>query len=189
MTARVLRLLAVACLAPATLLAAALPAQAAGATPAVRTPAVRTPAVRSAAHQRVDVVRASGTFDVLLDLESFRLQPVGNRCLLTVSGTLTFAGTLLGTATATTTALEDASCDEVAASPPGTFADIFTSTGAFSGTVDGRPVSADLVYAGRTAVGGSIEAIMRFTGDLTGVLHVDATLGVGGSYRGVLVVH
>jgi hypothetical protein len=30
---------------------------------------------------------------------------------------------------------------------------------------------------------------MRFTGDLTGVLHVDATLGVGGTYDGVLVLH
>jgi len=135
------------------------------------------------------VVRASGTFDVLLDLGTLRLQPVGNRCVLTVSGTLTFSGTLQGTAAATTTAFEDASCEEVMANPPGTFADVFSSSGAFTGTVDRRPVSADLVYAGRTAVGGSIDAIMRFTGDLTGVLHVDATLGVGGSYRGVLVLH
>jgi hypothetical protein len=176
----VLRLVSVACLGPATLVAAALPAQAAGAIPAVGAPAH---------HQRVDVVRASGTFDVLLDLGSFRLQPVGDRCVLTVNGTLTFSGTLQGTAAATTTAFEDASCEEVMANAPGTFADVFSSIGAFSGTVDGRPVSADLVYAGRTAVGGSIEAIMRFTGDLTGVLHVDATLGVGGSYRGVLVLH
>ena len=92
-------------------------------------------------------------------------------------------------AAATTTAFEDASCEEVVANAPGTFADVFSSSGAFTGTVDGRPVSADLVYAGHTAVGGSIDAIMRFTGDLTGVLHVDATLGVGGSYRGLLVLH
>ncbi len=180
MTARLVRLVSAACLGAASLVALALPAHAAEATPPV---AARTH------HQRVDLVRASGTFDVLLALGTLRLQPVGNRCLLTVNGTLTFSGTLQGTAAATTTAFEDASCEEVTANPPGTFADVFSSSGAFSGTVDGRPVSADLVYAGRTAVGGSIDAIMRFTGDLTGVLHVDATLGVGGSYRGVLVLH
>lgn len=179
MTARVLRLVSAACLGPAMLVAASLPAHAAGATPPVGAPTHQ---------QRVDVVRAAGTFDVLLDLGSLRLQPVGNRCVLTVSGTLTFSGTLQGTATATTTAFEDASCEEVMANPPGTFADVFSSSGAFTGTVAGRPVSAALVYAGRTAVGGSIEAIMRFRGDLTGVLHVDATLGVGGSYGGVLVL-
>jgi hypothetical protein len=30
---------------------------------------------------------------------------------------------------------------------------------------------------------------MRFTGALTGALQVDATVGVGGSYSGVLVLH
>src|SRR3954447_38411 len=99
MTARVLRLVSLACLVPAAVVAAALPAQAAGATPLVGAPAH---------HQRADVVRASGAFDVLLDFRSLRLQPLGNRWVLTVSGTLTFSGALQGTATATTTAFEDA---------------------------------------------------------------------------------
>jgi hypothetical protein len=134
-------------------------------------------------------VRASGTFAAVLDPRTITLEPVGTRCLLTVSGTLIFSGTLQGTAPATTSAFEDASCEEVLANPPGTFADVFSSTGTFSGTVDGQPVSADLVYAGRTAAGGSIKAVMRFTGDLTGVLHVQASVGVGGTYRGVVVLH
>jgi hypothetical protein len=174
MRARILRLLAVACLAPAALVAV---------------PQVAGAAAGADVHQGVDVVRASGAFAAALDLASLRLQPLGNRCVLTVNGTLTFSGTLQGTATGTTTAFEEAPCEQVAANPPGTFADVFRSTGTFSGVVDGQPVSADIVYAGRTAAGGAIHAIMRFTGDVTGVVQVVATVGVGGTYRGVLVLH
>jgi hypothetical protein len=146
-------------------------------------------AAQAGAHGAVEVVRASGTFDAVLDVTTFRLEPLGTRCVITVSGRLIFSGTLQGSASATTTAFEDASCEQVLSDPPGTFADVFSSTGTFTGSVGGRPVSADIVYAGRTSAGGSIDAIMRFTGDLTGVLHVDATLGVGGTYDGVLVLH
>jgi hypothetical protein len=177
MRAAALRLVSVVCLAPAALVAAPQAADAAGTSPA------------APAHHTIGVIRASGSFVVGLDLSSIGLQPLGDRCVLTVSGTLTFSGTLQGSAPASTTALEDASCQQVAANPPGTFADVFSSTGTFSGTIDGRPVTADMVYAGHTAAGGSITAIMRFTGDLTGVLHVGATLGVGGTYSGVLVLH
>ena len=135
----------------------------------------------------VHVVPASGDFTAALDVTSIRLLPVGARCLLTVNGTLTFSGTLQGTATGTTAALEDATCTDVAANPPGTFADVFRSSGTFSGTVEGRPTEAEIVYAGRTAPGGSINAVMLFTGGFTGVLQVRATVGVGGSYRGLVI--
>jgi hypothetical protein len=103
-----------------------------------------------------------------------------------VNGTLTFTGTLQGTASATTAAFEDATCTEVAANPPGTFADVFRSRGTFVGTVDGRATQAKIVYAGRTAPGGSIDAVMVFSDGVTGVLRVRATVGVGGSYLGVV---
>ena len=175
MTGRTRRLLAGGALALTMLTAAPAAASAAPATSAT---------TRGA---RAHVVRASGEFTVALDVTSLRVQPVGTRCLLTVSGTLEFSGTLVGTAAATTAALEDATCAEVATHPPGTFADVFRSTGTFAGTVDGQPVDAEIVYAGRTAVGGSIDAVMVFTGGVTGVLHVQAQVAVGGTYSGVLV--
>ena len=175
MTGRVLRSLAGGGLALALLTAAPVSASAAPGTSTV------VPASR--------VVRAAGDFTVTLDVTSIQLQPVGTRCLLTVDGTLDFTGTLTGTAAATTRALEDATCPEVLANPPGTFADVFRSTGTFEGTVDGRPAEAGIRYAGRTAVGGSIDAVMVLTGGVTGALHVNAQVAVGGSYRGVLVEH
>jgi hypothetical protein len=182
MTGRVLRVLAVSGLTLAVLTAAPLAAHATAGTSAATT--------RSGHAQ---VVPASGDFTVTLDLTSIAARPVGTRCLLTVSGTLVFSGTLEGTAAATTAALEDAACADVATHPPGTFADVFRSTGTFSGTVDGRPVEARLVYAGRTAVGGSIDALMLFTGGVTGgvtgALRVEAEVAVGGTYRGLLVEH
>jgi hypothetical protein len=107
--------------------------------------------------------------------------------LLTVNGTLTFAGTLQGTAGGSTTALENAPCTDVAANAPGTFADVFRFIGTFSGTIGGRTTEAAIVYAGRTAPGGEIDAVMLVTGRDTGVLKVRATVGVGGTYSGVVV--
>jgi hypothetical protein len=145
-----------------------------------------TPA-RATHSMHVHAVPASGDFGAALDFTSIRLQPVGTRCLLTVNGTLTFSGTLKGTATGTTAALEDATCPDVAANPPGTFADLFRFSGIFSGTIDGRATEAKIAYVGRTAPGGSIEAVMLFSDGFTGVLGVRATVGVGGTYRGLIV--
>jgi hypothetical protein len=136
-------------------------------------------------HRRV--LTASGAFTAGLDVTSLRLQPVGSRCLLTVNGTLTFTGTIRGTATGTTAALEDAPCAAVAVNPPGTFADVFRFTGTFSGTVRGRAADAHLVYAGRTAQGGAIDAGMLFSGGVTAILRVSARVAVGGTYEGVVV--
>jgi hypothetical protein len=175
---RLLRPLVVACLTMSAIPVSALPARAASAVPA------RT---RLAPSTGVHAVSASGDFAATLDFDSLRLQPVGSRCLLTVSGTLTLAGTLLGTATGSTAAFEDAPCTDVAANPPGTFADVFRFTGTFSGTIAGRATAGALVYAGRTAPGGAIDAVMVVTGGLTGLLRVQAVVGVGGTYRGVVV--
>lgn len=127
---------------------------------------------------------ASGDYTASLDLSTVTLTPVGQNCLLSVAGELTFAGSLEGTATGTTDALVMASCDEVAVSPPGTFKDRFRSELAFTGTAEGVPVSADITYKGRTQVGGHVTGLMILSGDLRGVLQVDATVAVGGSYEG-----
>jgi hypothetical protein len=135
-----------------------------------------------------DVKAASGDFTAAIDVRTIQLQPVGSRCLLRVDGALTFRGSLEGTATGTTSALEDATCAQVQANPPGTFGDVFRFTGQFSGSVDGRTVQASLVYAGRTAPGGSIDAVMLLTGGVTAVLQVSARVAVGGTYSGLLVL-
>jgi hypothetical protein len=129
---------------------------------------------------------ASGEFTAALDPTTVRLQPVGSLCLLTINGTLAFTGTIQGTASGTTAALETAPCAEVAANPPGTFADVFRFAGTFTGTVGGQPAEAEISYAGHTAVGGSIDAVMVFSDGFRALLRVRATVAVGGTYRGVV---
>lgn len=133
------------------------------------------------------VESASGDFTAAVDFGSLTLEPVGKqRCELTVNGTLTFTGTLTGAAQGTTTALVLAPCDEVASTPPGTYFDVFAFTGTFAGTVDGVPVEGDLTYRGVTRAGGQIDAIILLHGSERAVLHADATVAVGGSYRGIV---
>ena len=109
---------------------------------------------------------------------------------IVVQGQLTFSGTLEGVAEGTTTALIDAPCAE-ATDPAnlGAFRDVFRFNGTFSGTVDGVPATGRLTYAGVTRPGGSIDAHIRLRADgAKAMLHtVTAQLGVGGTYRGVVV--
>lgn len=81
-----------------------------------------------------------------------------------------------------------APCSEVAAVPPGTFRDVFTSDLYFVGTVNGEPAESDALYQGVTHVGGAIEGHVHFSNGVAGVLDVDAVVAVGGSYDGRLVV-
>lgn len=127
-------------------------------------------------------VRQTGSFPVDVDFATLRLDPLGPHCLLRVDVTLDFTGTLTGTATGTTTALVFASCTEVANG--GTARDVFRSDLTYRGD-DGT--EATITYAGTTAVGGAIRAVMAFRGDLVGALHVDASLALGGTYKGRLV--
>ena len=129
-------------------------------------------------------VGVAGDFTVNVDFPTLILTPVGANCLLEVSGELTFTGTLDGVATGRTRALVLAPCAEVAVNPPGTFKDRFRSKLEFAGMVDGHAAIADLTYLGITEVGGAIEALIRLSSGLTGVLKVDAQVAVGGSYRG-----
>jgi hypothetical protein len=129
---------------------------------------------------------ASGSFTAAIDFATLSLTPVGANCLLTVDGVLSFSGTLNGEAAGTTEALVLAPCADVAASPPGTYQDVFRSELTFTGTVAGNPdsVEAHITYQGVTKVGGTIGGRMLLTGDLRGNLDVDALVAAGGSYQG-----
>lgn len=134
-------------------------------------------------------VKATGSFTTELFLPTLKTTPVGaHACHLTVEGRLTFEGTLEGTGEGRTTALIFAPCDDVATNPPGAFADVFTSQIAFDGTVDGTPVTADMVWLGKTKAGGAITSVMLVGGDVEGLLRVDAVVGQGGTYRGLVAL-
>ncbi len=130
---------------------------------------------------------ASGTFGATVDFESLLAEDVrGNKCEFTVDGTLTFSGTVEGTATGTTTAVIFAPCAEALALPPGSFFDVFRFEGEFTGAVDGTPASGELSYAGVTRVGGGIDAtVILDAGTARAVLRADAQVAVGGTYTGV----
>lgn len=134
-------------------------------------------------------IEATGHYDAVVDFSTLTLTPRGRNCLLEVDGTLFFTGTIEGIATAHTSALVFAPCDQVATTPPGTFRDVFTSRAEFEGTVNGVDAHANLLYAGETEVGGAIDAHLIFSNGLAGVLDaVDARVAVGGDYRGAIVV-
>ena len=130
------------------------------------------------------LVEAIGSFDAFVDFSTLSLTARGSNCLLRVSGTLVFSGTIEGVATGTTSALTFATCDDVIANPPGSFPDVFRSELHFTGSVDGMPAEGDLMYQGRAAPGGAIDAHLIFSRGMQGVLDVDGQVAVGGSYQG-----
>ena len=105
-----------------------------------------------------------------------------NTCLLTISGVLTFSGSLVGSAPGTTNALEQAPGTDVAANPPGTYFDVFQFRGRFAGTINGRPVGGTMTYTGVTNVGGHIDAVIVLWGSGIGALRADASVAHGGNY-------
>ena len=133
-----------------------------------------------------ELIRAQGSFTVEIDFSTLALSQIGENCLITVDGVVSFTGTLEGIATTRTRALAFASCGDVAVLPPGAYEDIFTSAFEFAGKVDGRPIVADLTYRGRTALGGEVEAVFIPSNGLKGRLFVDAIVAAGGSYSGFL---
>jgi len=131
---------------------------------------------------------ASGDFDAIVDFSTLTLTPKGANCLLTVDGTLVFTGTIEGSADGTTTALVFATCDEVIANP-GADSDVFHSALHFTGTIDGEPAEADVTYQGRSAPGGAIDGMLRFTNGAHAQLDAQAQIAVGGSYEGFVTSH
>ena len=133
-------------------------------------------------------VEVSGHFDALVDFSTLVLTPRGRNCLLQVKGQLVFTGTIEGTATGQTNALVFAPCEQVATTPPGTFPDVFRSTLAFEGTVDGEPARAKVLYVGGVEPGGRIDARLILSNGVAGSLEAAAVVAVGGEYRGSVVV-
>ncbi|WP_256842173.1 hypothetical protein [Ornithinimicrobium cryptoxanthini] len=130
---------------------------------------------------------AEGDFLASVDFSSLQARDVrGNKCEFTVNGALTLTGTVTGEAVGVTTAVIFAPCADALASPPGTYFDLFRFEGDFTGEVLGESVSGPLSYAGRTLVGGAIDAIIFLDGDdARAVLRADAQVAVGGTYAGV----
>jgi hypothetical protein len=133
-------------------------------------------------------IQTSGRFDAIVDFSTVTLTPRGRNCLLQVSGRIVFHGTIEGTATGRTSALEFGPCAEVALNPPGTFPDVFKSVAAFTGTIAGQPAHSDLLYMGRVQQGGAIDGRFIFSNGVAGELDVNAIVAVGGTYRGSVVV-
>ena len=133
-------------------------------------------------------VQAAGHFDAIVDFSTVSLTPKGGNCLLQVKGQIVFSGTIQGTATGQTSALEFGPCSVVAVNPPGTFPDVFKSVATFSGTIAGRPAKSNLLYMGRVQVGGAIDGRFVFSNGVAGDLKVNAIVAVGGDYSGSVVV-
>lgn len=108
----------------------------------------------------------------------------GDKCKLTVNGTLHFTGDLAGAAVGTTTAVVFATCAEATTAPPGTYFDVFRFKGDFDGTVFGEEATGTLTYAGVTKPGGAIKARIKLRGDAWAVLRAKAQVLVGGDYTG-----
>lgn len=130
---------------------------------------------------------AMGAFTAEVDFSTLAFTPVGTRkCLLTVKGALDITGALDGVAVGTTRTIVFGHCPEVAATPPGTFADAFRSKLRFSGTLNGVPAKADMTYQGVTNVGGEIQAYFLLSNGLDGSLNVTAFVAQGGKYEGLI---
>ncbi len=141
--------------------------------------------VAAAAARPVD---ASGSFAAIVDFATFSFTPRGQNCLLEVDGRLEFTGTITGVATGTTSALVFAPCSEVMTTPPGTYRDVFRSELQFTGTVNGVPAEATVLYQGGVEPGGTIDAHLHFSNGVAGTLDADAIVAVGGTYAGRVVV-
>jgi hypothetical protein len=131
---------------------------------------------------------ASGSFIVSVAKVTARPAPDG-KCLITLTATFAFTGTLQGSFTAPFVILHEAACDQPAA-------ETFVAYGTFSGAV----VLADVTRTGTFdfAFAGTIDAasnargtlvVMRGAGGLKrlrGALELAGISGVGGTYRGTL---
>lgn len=122
---------------------------------------------------------ARGTFAIALDDPTGVLvEPVqGGKCELTGASTLTFSGALAGSAHGTSSVLIFAPCSEATVNPPGTYFDLFSFEGTFSGTVHGAAATGTLSYSGVTRPGGDIDnALMKLRDGAWATLHADAGL-------------
>jgi hypothetical protein len=131
---------------------------------------------------------ATGSFTVSVTDVTARPAPGGN-CLITLTGTFTFTGTLKGAFTAPFVILHEAACDRPAA-------ETFISYGTFSGAVrfgdKTRTGTFDFVFAGTIDAASNARGtlvVLRGTGGLDrlrGALALSGISGVSGTYSGAL---
>lgn len=163
-----------------------------GAVGAMAGGAQADPAVQAGPAPAAAVAPASGTFDIALDAV-LGVEPVrGDRCELTATSTLTLSGTVEGSAQGTSTVVIFAPCPQATSAPPGTYFDLFSFDGAFSGTVEGAAATGTISYSGVTRPGGEINnALMQLRGGVWATLRADAGSDPArpgtfvGSYEGV----
>lgn len=150
---------------------------------------VSTASTHSAAHRGPVAVPAKGDLAVRLDPSTASATPAGrSACRLRVEVALDLSGTVQGTATGVTVATINAPCAEATTTPPGTFADVFSFTGSFQGTVAGAPTAGRMEYAGVTRRGGAVSAGLVLQGQAQVVASVQASAGESGVYRGIALV-
>ena len=133
------------------------------------------------------VVPASGPFNVdAIQRVTTRPTP-GGTCVITLTATFSFEGTLVGSFTAPFVITHDGACDQPAA-------ETFVASGTYNGTVAGRAGKFQFVFAGtidaaRNARGTLV--VVRGSGGLqglSGALELSGVAGVGGTYRGVVTL-
>jgi hypothetical protein len=146
----------------------------------IQSPPPKAPA--SAGNPRI---LASGTFESESGDATFSQQ--GNHCIVQIPGDMILSGTLGGTASGSVIARIFAPCTELTLESIDDFRGLFRFEGDFVGTVDGEPAQADLVYQGRAEVGGRIDAKIRLSGGLQGVLDVEGEAFEGGTYEGFVI--
>jgi hypothetical protein len=131
---------------------------------------------------------AAGSFTVLVT--NVRAQPVlGGNCLITLTATFVFTGTLRGSFTAPFVIRHEAACDEPAE-------ETFVSHGTFSGAVVLRDTTRtgtfSFVFAGAIDAASNARGtlvVLHGAGGLSGLrgaLELTGISGVGGTYRGAL---
>jgi len=131
-----------------------------------------------------------GSFKVSIAEETVEAQPLaGGNCLITLTATFTFTGTLQGSFTAPFAILHDGACNEPAA-------ETFVSYGTFSGDVvlggTKRTGTFDFAFAGTIDAASNARGtlvVLRGTEGLErlrGTLELTGISGIGGTYRGAL---
>jgi hypothetical protein len=133
---------------------------------------------------------AAGSFEVSVTNVTAQPAPGGN-CLVTLTATFAFTGTLQGSFTAPFVILHEAACDQPAA-------ETFVSYGTFSGALvrgdTTRTGTFDFVFAGTIDAASNARGtlvVLRGTGELErlrGTLELTGISGVGGTYRGALSI-
>jgi hypothetical protein len=133
------------------------------------------------------VVPATGPFTVEA-IRGFSPHPTpGGECVITLTATFSFTGTLVGSFTAPFVIAHDGACDQPAA-------ETFVASGTYEGSVAGRSGRFAFVFAGTIDAAGNARGtlvVVRGTAGLHGLsgsLELSGVSGVGGSYRGVLAV-